>query len=84
MLNQQRNDEKIQFAQQLKLLQQENNNYKAKIQHIEQQYTNKLAEKETISTKLLTAIERQEKLINNFMKPKNNSRKTKKKEVVAA
>jgi DNA repair exonuclease SbcCD ATPase subunit len=84
MLNQQRNDEKMQFAQQLKLLQEENNAYKVKIQHIEQQYTNKLAEKEIISNKLLTAIARQEELINNFINPKNTIRKAKKKEVVAA
>jgi DNA repair exonuclease SbcCD ATPase subunit len=84
MLNQQRNDEKMQFAQQLELLQQENNAYKAKIQHVEQQYTNKLAEKEIISNKLLTAIARQEELINNFIKPKNTTRKARKKEIVAA
>lgn len=84
MLQKQREEEKIQFACQLELLQQENNTYKTKVQHIEQQYTNKIAENETRSTKLLTAIARQEELIKNFIKSKNTARKTKKKEVVAA
>jgi len=66
-------------------IKQENFELQSKVQYFEKLYTNKVAESDLLSNKLLSATAKQEELINNLIKMGNIAAKTtkKKKEMAA-
>jgi len=87
LLQQENNTYKATIAEENKqmiALKQDHIEVQSKIEYIEKQYASKVAENELLSNKLLAATERQELLLNNLIKIKNNISKTRKKKKIAA